>query len=150
MVSEKSKIYKDLKYEIKMYRWTRRELLCLLSGSSSSIPNSIAKDAIIESFAAHNRVLIGFFYPGDRIYQDDVLAKHFIEEWDTIRSPITDTLKTARTKANKQLAHLTYSRATKYDEIDKKTWLEIVNSEDLEEVIRLFEETLKEVEGNGH
>ncbi|MFH1432387.1 MAG: hypothetical protein ABIG84_04170 [archaeon] len=82
-------------YEIRMFR---RTVARLSNGSLNSQPWDI-RNAVIESFVIHTRVLLDFFY--GRKTGDDIVATDFVDAWD--RPDITDTLKDARYKVNKQL-----------------------------------------------
>jgi len=72
----------------------------------------IQKMTTIEAFVIHLRCLINFLYPL-RVDEDDILAKHFFsnqEEWDLEKPTITTPLIEARTRANKEVGHLTKMR----------------------------------------
>jgi hypothetical protein len=67
----------------------------------------------VEAYAIHMRNLITFLYPPASPRKDDVCAKHFfIEEtkWDSVRPGISQILIIARTRAHKEIGHLTTSR----------------------------------------
>ena len=70
------------------------------------------KNALIESFAIHLRTLIAFLY-GTKKYASDVVAADFFYkpgEWSKVRSPISASLKQARTRASQEIGHLTTKR----------------------------------------
>ncbi len=66
--------------------------------------------AYVESFAIHTRVLYSFFYEPRR-RSDDVIGSDFVPDWDNRRPKASQDLITwAKTKANKQVAHMTRAR----------------------------------------
>ena len=72
-------------------------------------PSSMAS-VLIESFGIHLRNLIDFFCtPAGSERDDDVIASDFYPGW---QENISDTFKTAKTRANKVLSHLTLERTT--------------------------------------
>lgn len=85
---------------------------------SSILPKShFARNARIEVFILHLRNLIAFLYPD--IYpprRDDVAAHHFLPDpcdlgkWVGTRLPLSPTLEAAKSRADKELAHLTTKR----------------------------------------
>lgn len=122
-----------LGYEIGMFRESSR---ALASGIRFS---NFYHNLIVESFAMHTRVLIDFFY-GKRNYPDDMIAQDFLPEdvdWVKVQPPLTEVLKEAKTKADKQLVHLSFTRL-KLEKEGKKEWkiLEIFN--DMNKVIDSF------------
>src|SRR3989304_9955978 len=88
---------------------------------ATSILNSLARQPIdhwfttairnvyLDSFAIHARVLHDFLF-SLRPIDDDIVALHYVENWASICPPKTPLLNTLPTKANKQVAHLTYKR----------------------------------------
>lgn len=100
-----------LHYEISMLRFVVRALGCPILGDGVGP----IRNALIESFATHVRVLIEFFYR-DKDKKDTILAKHFFlppKKWIEIRPAKSRILEQAETRANKLLAHLTYTRCKK-------------------------------------
>jgi hypothetical protein len=65
--------------------------------------------ALIESFGIHFRNIIDFLYTDDP-QPTDVVAADYCAEWAKLRFPISQELEKARTRANKELAHLTTQR----------------------------------------
>lgn len=97
---------KHLNYEINMLQDTIKFL------GKENIPTPV-EYALLESFAIHARVLIHFLYPSGKIDKDDVLAWDFFQRMggkpqDWPDEPVS--FKTARTRVNKEIAHLTYHR----------------------------------------
>lgn len=100
-----------LEYEIFMFRevFNQRKIL----KEKSRFENNY----LIELLVLHTRVLVEFFYYDEfnkkRRYKDDILAQDLLKEvsWDKERPPITDVLRKAKYKADKQLAHLSRVRS---------------------------------------
>ena len=94
-----------LLYEGEMLEATRRVL------ASGVTAGSLLNNAVLESFLVHARNLVHFFYPQNP-FKTDVLAEHYFEsgQWDSIRPEMPEPLEKIRTRANKELAHLTYER----------------------------------------
>ena len=120
-----------VEYEIGMFRWAINNL--------RQFAPSPLHDVVLESFAVHARNLINYFYGGSG--NDDILANDFIPDWETIRPPITPVLSEAKSKANKQLSHLSYSRLNKYSG-SNKSWDISGIARDLGILIDLFEANL--------
>lgn len=96
-----------LQYEI----WMFSELPELLR-TAEALP-AVHRNALVESFAIHIRDLIGFFYAGTSPHGDDIIAEDFFPEPDIWRNAIpakSDYLEELRIRANKEVAHLTYTR----------------------------------------
>ncbi len=94
-----------LAYEVQMLRGTAE----LLRGPELL---RIVNNAVVESFGLHLRNLVKFLYD-DRPEVDDVVAGDFFddpEEWKQMRPELPEPLREARTRANKELAHLTTRR----------------------------------------
>jgi hypothetical protein len=101
-----------LDYEVKMFftavialtdrRYDRAEFL---------------RNIFVEAFASHLRNLIAFLYP-DRYpaHRDDVVAHHFLPApaayavWLNVRPALPASLRRAKVRADKELAHLTTRR----------------------------------------
>jgi hypothetical protein len=102
---------KHLLYEIQMFRW--------LAATVPPMPVGHEKSAFLESFAVHLRNLIDFFFP-QNARPTDVIAADFYDDpakWNLAIS--TTTLELARTRANKEVSHLTLDR--KYGK-DQDPW----------------------------
>lgn len=77
--------------------------------------------ALLESFALHLRALIEFPY-GEKRQDDDVGAEEYVADekaWLRDRKALPRRLAAARTRANKQMAHLTLKR---YQTGPRKAW----------------------------
>jgi len=83
------------------------------------------RNAVVESFAIHMRVLVKFFF--DKKPQDtDVVAADFFNDsitWNTIRDQVADEVEIVKLchRVNKEVAHLTYDRLNVKPE--EKGWL---------------------------
>ena len=122
-----------LYYEVSMLRVTAITFASDIFGENvSPILN-----AVLESFAVHVRVLIDFFY-SENPRKDDIIAEHFFltpNRWQGIRPPKSETLVKAKTRANKLLAHLTYTRLK--ENLDKR-WPVAEIMKDIENVLDFF------------
>ncbi len=70
-------------------------------------------NALLESFVIHFRALLDFFYPPANVKNDDVLAGDYFDDseaWEKIRPQLSEALSRAKTRAHKEIAHLTYAR----------------------------------------
>lgn len=79
-------------------------------------------NAILEAFVLHLRNVLDFLYEPDKPRPTDVLAADYFEpgEWKEIRPLLSSTLKDARRRANKEMAHLTTERIPRTPEA--KEW----------------------------
>ena len=119
-----------LHYELQMFQGLVQGMASGIAGEKNVISNSL-----VEAFAIHVRILIHFFY-SDNPQKDDVIAGHFIENWKTLAPKKTEVLKVAKTRADKEVAHLTFSRLKVTPE--KKGWNFVEISNDLQVVINKF------------
>jgi hypothetical protein len=92
-----------LKYEYAMLQATAEEI-------SKHDYEQMLRNAILESWVQHVRNLIDFFYTPKR--QDDMVIGDFLGGIDLPDGfpPITSDLDKAKTRANKEMSHLTYTR----------------------------------------
>ncbi len=134
IVATKEELEEHLKYEIWMFRETCNQLnLCQKT--------PYERNLLLESLPTHSRILIDFFY-GDKKYQNDLVAQDLLPNkvnWLNKRPPITEILKEAKKKADKQLAHLSRWRI-KLEKDGKKGWDWEGIKKDIEKVIEKFEE----------
>jgi len=102
--AKKKKAVEHIVYEIMMFNGTSIKL-------HSGIQDQFEINTLLESFAVHSRNLFDFFYTENR-YKDDILANDFIIKKKEFKSKRTKKriLENLTNKANKQIAHLTYSR----------------------------------------
>lgn len=105
-----------LAYEVWMFESV------IVAMSSNITGNGILNNAIIESFAMHIRNIIQFFYKDNPQPSDVVAADCFSDPstWDNICPQITVNLQKAKSRAHKEIAHLTYDRIKVTPE--KKPW----------------------------
>jgi len=123
---------KDLLYEIDMLDFTTKTLLRPSTGKSRT------RNAAIESFAIHARNLIHFLY-ADRPKSDEVTAsKYFMGrvKWEDVRPVISDILKSAWGRADREIAHLTFERQKVT--LAKKGWPVAEIHRDIFSVLGLF------------
>jgi hypothetical protein len=129
-LEEKEKL---LVYEIYMFRQACKELKYPRQKSQFQV------NLLVEALAIHARILIDFFY-GIRVRENDIIAQDFMKKntiWKEMRPNKTEFLKDAKNKADKQLAHLSVWRV-KLEKEGKKGWNVSKISEDMEEVIKKF------------
>ena len=86
-------------------------------GASSLWLGHFMDMAVIEVFVLHFRNLAAFLYPDAfQSAKDDVLAHHFFggsdpfKAWVRVRPRLTATVKRAKGRADKEIAHLTAKR----------------------------------------
>jgi hypothetical protein len=103
--------------------------------SNQSPPNSFQMNAMVEVCVLHLRNLIDFFYP-NKIESDDIVATHYISDWNLQRPPISQILEGARQRANKEMAHLTTKRISGAP--PEKNWDFNLISIELKKVIEIF------------
>lgn len=89
------------------------EMLLNVSALSTENLPQIIRNIRVESFAIHLRNLIIFFYPTSTVFPTDVYASHFFSdtnEWRRICPPLSQTLRDAKKRADKEVGHLTMER----------------------------------------
>jgi hypothetical protein len=102
--------------------------------------NDIAKNALIESFAIHTRNLIDFFYL-NYPKPDDLTASQFIDDdqhtfWEDNLPSITPFLTAVKTRANKEISHLTKRRVAGIP--PQKEWLINPILDEMADLLRFF------------
>ncbi|MBW7989941.1 MAG: hypothetical protein FVQ84_08000 [Planctomycetes bacterium] len=135
----KLKALKAFDYEDKMLWATANCLYKQLKGDKK-YPEPVV-NALVESFAAHSRVLIEFLYPSKNVHSDTILARHFFlpnEKWLRLCPKESPLLKDTRELANNLLAHLTYTRSE--GKLNKR-WLFTKIAKELGVVLNIFNET---------
>lgn len=98
-------------YEFEMFLWLAT--VCA-GGKNLTAPTEadfkFLNNVLVEAFVLHLRNVVDFLYL-DNHQATDIVAADFIEEdWKAVRPVMTATLQTAKTRANKEIAHLTTSR----------------------------------------
>jgi hypothetical protein len=96
-------------HEISMMVNCAQHLKSAFRGSPATV--QVLRNTVIESFAIHVRNLVDFLYP-TRIRGDDVVADDFFEQGTRPAGfpAISKRFEDARTRAHKQLSHLTTGR----------------------------------------
>ena len=89
--------------------------------STCEEPSWFVRMAAIEALVLHFRNLLTFLFPEESALKpDDVAAHHFmagsdpLQAWVTARGPMSGDLRQAKTRADKELAHLTAKRIDGY------------------------------------
>ena len=85
---------------------------CAIFLARKQYDNETMQHALLESFLIHTREVLEFFYPTSKTQDDNdtIVAADFFDQGGWRIPAETDMLKNARTRLNKQLAHLSYSR----------------------------------------
>ena len=101
------------------------------------------KNARVEAFANHLRNLVCFLYPDQfTVMRDDVCAHHFIDAadalqaWTSARGALSDTLRNAKARADKEMAHLTTQRLEPSDA--GRDWDMIALGDEVRTVLKAF------------
>jgi hypothetical protein len=108
-----------LRYEIWMMQETAQRLL-------HSLPlhdDAVLKNAAVESCVVHARSLTKFIFPGGDARSDDITSDDYVADqkaWAAARGEIPGILRTANTRTNKEVAHLTTQRRSDGD--PRKSW----------------------------
>lgn len=139
-------------YEDKML-WEMANRLYRLAIGEEKYQEPIV-NALVESFAAHSRVLIEFLYPSSGVHKDTILAQHFFtpnKKWKEIRPKQPQLLNDTRNMANNYLAHLTYTRS---EGKLPKNWHFVKIAKEIGRILKLFNEseeiqTLREMKRSG-
>ena len=97
-----------LEYEVQMFLTARNKLFKSAPQRSPDPDEAFNRNLLIESCVLHFRNLVDFFYPPSPTQPDDVTAADYVPGWGSPSVPTI--LKDARTRANKELAHLTLKR----------------------------------------
>jgi hypothetical protein len=129
---------KHLHYEITMFYAAAEGLRCGLFG-----PGPLS-NVLVESFAVHVRNLIDFLYAAQP-RTDDVVAEDFVADvvqWPLIRPVMSDVLLRAKRRADKEIAHLTYTRLAVTDDAKPWPFVEIFG-----QIVPVFELFMENVEG---
>jgi len=117
-------------------------LLSTAHGLASGIlDGSPAHNALVEAFAVHTRNVIDFLWLSST-NDDDVLAEDFFPSpdlWQRRRSPIPPVLETAKRRAHKQVAHLTYTRLLFSEQ--EKQWPFVEIAQQLQQAFAQFLKT---------
>jgi hypothetical protein len=96
------------------------------------------QNALLESFIIHVRALLDFLYI-DEPKSDDIVALDYFSDkelWVTLRPKLSRTLRIAKKRAGKEVAHLTYARLKTSPK--KKTWAFLDIAKEIQSVINVF------------
>ena len=113
-----AEIQPHLEYEVQMLFGTAALLQNLPHATLKHAKQRCIHYALLEAFVIHARALIDFLYTPPSAKPDDVLAEHFLVEelarckWKKDHSTLPPLLDEARKRAGKELAHLSYVRAS--------------------------------------
>jgi hypothetical protein len=114
-------------------------LASLAQAMASGIANNgWLKNALLESFVIHVRGVLDFIY-NDTPQPDDVAAQDYFpsaEAWLNIRPQLSELLRTAKGRAGKEIAHLTYARLDVTP--DTKPWPFVEIAKEVNVVISVF------------
>lgn len=123
-----------LEYEVRM-------LLSAAHGLAQPIHSQFEKNAFLECFTIHLRALIDFLWEPASLREDDAIASDFFQfstDWEDIRPEFPLILEPARSRTNKEIAHLTYARMAVTPEF--KVWNFAKMSAAIVPVLKLFVE----------
>ena len=131
-----------LAYEIEMlFAAVRTRDVRLLSDDPSLL--SFFHNARVEAFVSHLRTLIGFLFPDVyRPKRNDVTARHYVEssgrqgEWEDWRGPLSDAMRSAKDRADKEVSHLTDRRIAAIP--PEKEWVIEPLANELREILLRF------------
>jgi hypothetical protein len=122
-----------LLYEYEMLEATVRLL------ASGSLGTGAVKNAVVESFVIHARNLTHFFWPRAE-KPDDILARQYVRgssaALEAELGELPEILESVRTRANKEVAHLTDKRIGLSEEL--KQWHLLTIAEELDRVMKVF------------
>nr|MBP7322114.1 hypothetical protein [Deltaproteobacteria bacterium] len=96
------------------------------------------QNALLESFIIHVRALLDFLYTDDPKSDDIAAVDYFADKegWAIIRPMLSRSLRVARKRAGKEVAHLTYSRLSVSPE--NKIWSFIDITTEIQVVLSIF------------
>lgn len=140
--------------QIHMYfnEHVRYEMQHLLNATDAisrkfSIQNGL-QFMVLESFVIHLRNLITFLYPYTK-RSDDVCADDYYidpKKWNGLRPKISARLERAKTRADKEVGHLTTSR--QFGIPESKMWEVTTLTDEVMPILKLFCESADKVSLN--
>ena len=139
-VEELKGVSNHLRYEVDMLLSSAKGIASGVFGGGNTVAN-----AMLEAFVLHLRTVTDFLYPrGRHVKDDDVLASDFFDsavQWCKIRDKqigkeLRESLESARDRADKEMAHLTYSRLKVT--LAEKGWPYVKIANDAWEAIKVF------------
>jgi hypothetical protein len=125
-----------LQYELEMVFFGGP--LLMRYAKPGSFDENIIKNALLESFVGHVRVLKAFLYEAPK-WDDDISADHYVRDvsaWHAAREPVPEELATAAKRAGKEVAHLTAGRLDPDD--PARNWNAIAVRNALVQPLKLF------------
>ena len=125
-----------LHYEVSMFL----SLTSVLA--ERTFDEDVIKNATLESFAIHIRAIMDFLYPSNP-RRDDVLAEDFFdspEQWWNIQPQLSELLKNAKRRADKEVVHLTFARLDVTDETKPWSFIKIAK-----EIMNIFDTFIENV-----
>jgi hypothetical protein len=103
-----------LQHEIGMLLGTIQLFPEFTNQSDADLRAVVLRNAVVESFAIHLRNIIAFLYERpQKQRQEGLVAEHYVRDvqaWRTARGPQGALLKKARSRADREIAHLTTRR----------------------------------------
>lgn len=128
-------------YEVSMFFRAISARNLTMQGQPGAV--GFIKNASIEAFVNHFRNLVVFLYPDVyRLSRDDVAAHHFLAHrapyahWARIRPPLSRTLKAAKQRADKELAHMTSKRTSGVR--PSKAWALVSLGDEISDILHTF------------
>jgi len=99
---------------------------------------TLMNNTLLEGYALHLRSVIDFLCPGNSPQSTDITADDFCASgvWRPLVSPRPHSLTTARTRANKEIAHLTSNRSLLTDQ--NRIWNYSQLTAEATRLLRLF------------
>jgi hypothetical protein len=129
-------------YELEMFFGAVRSRSLTVAATTRSTVGFFS-NARVEAFANHLRNLITFLYPGPYpVRKGDVAAHHFLPgpapyaRWCRVRPQLSRTLKRAKERADKELAHLTDKRISGVRAV--KAWDFVGLGNEVRDVLQIF------------
>jgi hypothetical protein len=98
----------------------------------------VTRNALVEAFTIHARLLIHFLYEPSHVKPDDALARHYVPEGEWTPPELTGELERVGRRVGKGVAHLTYDRLLVTEET--KGWRYGKIWEDIATALRAFAE----------
>lgn len=129
-----------LLYECRQFFWASNVLDqgLFAQWTSDEHQQTLIKNTYIENYVLHLRSVIDFLCPSNSPRKTDITANDFCASgvWAPLVSPIPILLADARTRANKEIAHLTSDRSLLTDQ--SRPWACNQLSKEITMILRLF------------
>jgi len=122
-------VSEHLLYEIQMLFGTAQAMGTLDLGNENDIRIWAIRNALVESFTVHARILLDFLY-SSRPKPDDVITEDFFDNgstWLQKRPAKSQLLTTIHKRVGKEVAHLTYARLAVTPEAKQWSFVNIAN-----------------------